>query len=137
MAILERDKGFYERRLAQIARQEAQLVKIAQAAEISQRNLKAKKEFFRVYRNRVWRLVKQQPLHSLPGFEKRAFNAFVLHHRVSIRHGYKYGFPAEWIADFSNLQIIPSSERMKLGHSSVKDDLEAMLERKAKLSQTS
>lgn len=70
---------------------------------------------WRKYRRRVWVLTEAQPLELLPDYYKRGFKAYHLDHRKSIWRGWKDGDPPEYIADLSNLRMIPYKQNMIKG----------------------
>ena len=70
-----------------------------------------KKQF---YKREVWRLTYKHPLETLPNWDKRGRcgvdGAYQLDHVVSINEGWKGGIPAEDIAKWENLRMIPWKE---------------------------
>lgn len=92
---------------------------------------------WRDYSKQVWILTKQQPLNQLMNFELRDFFNWQLDHMVSVADGYRHDLPAEWVANISNLRIIPFEENKKKGVTSLPNRLEDMLKRKASCQQSS
>jgi hypothetical protein len=67
-----------------------------------------KKQF---YKREVWRLTYKNPLNTLPNWKKRGRcgvdGAYQLDHIISINEGWEGGIPAEEIAKWENLRMIP------------------------------
>jgi hypothetical protein len=70
-----------------------------------------KKQF---YKREVWRLTYKHPLETLTNWDKRGRcgveGAYQLDHIVSINEGWNGGIPAEEIAKWENLRMIPWKE---------------------------
>jgi hypothetical protein len=70
-----------------------------------------KKQF---YKREVWRLTYKNPLNELENWDKRGRcgvdGAYQLDHIQSINWGWENGIPAEKIADWDNLRMIPWKE---------------------------
>jgi hypothetical protein len=70
-----------------------------------------KKQF---YKREVWRLTYKHPLQTLTNWDKRGRcgvdGAYQLDHIVSINEGWNGGIPAEEIAKWENLRMIPWKE---------------------------
>jgi ribosomal protein L40E len=70
-----------------------------------------KKQF---YKREVWRLTYKHPLETLTNWDKRGRcgvdGVYQLDHIVSINEGWKGGIPAEEIAKWENLRMIPWKE---------------------------
>jgi RNA polymerase subunit RPABC4/transcription elongation factor Spt4 len=70
-----------------------------------------KKQF---YKREVWRLTYKNPLNTLPNWERRGRcgvdGAYQLDHIISINEGWEGGIPAEEIAKWENLRMIPWKE---------------------------
>jgi hypothetical protein len=77
------------------------------------------RELFKIYKNKVWKLTREQPVHLLNHSEKRAFKGYHLDHMISIWDGHKQGLLPEIIADISNLRFIPYKENMLKGIRSI------------------
>jgi hypothetical protein len=73
-----------------------------------------KKQF---YKREVWRLTYKNPLNELEHWDKRGRcgvdGAYQLDHIQSINRGWKNGIPAEKIADWDNLRMIPWKDNRK------------------------
>jgi hypothetical protein len=67
-----------------------------------------KKQF---YKREVWKLTYKNPLNTLPNWKKRGRcgvdGAYQLDHIISINEGWEGGIPAEEIAKWENLRMIP------------------------------
>ncbi|RYC70859.1 hypothetical protein [Spirosoma sordidisoli] len=95
----------------------------------SKKMLSPKKSSWRKYRSTVWALTYEQPLSNLPFYMLRHFKGFHLDHIVSISDGHKHSIPTEWIADLTNLRMIPANENMLKGRLSDPVALNKMLRR--------
>jgi len=77
------------------------------------KELYPKKQF---YKKEVWRLTYKEPLETLEHWEKRGRcgveGAYQLDHIQSIDWGWKNNIPAEEIAKFSNLRMLPWKENL-------------------------
>jgi len=81
-----------------------------------------------VYRDRVNKETKKQPLKDLPNYNKRSFfGGYHVDHIVSIYDGYKYKIPVEIIGNIKNLRMIPSEENMLKNRRSIPYALQDML----------
>lgn len=134
---LARTPEWYKAQMAKIERQKEFLARMSAPKEKKYKypgksyRLKSWKD----YKKQVWALTKQQPLHELINFELRDFFNWQLDHMVSVTDGYLYDLPVEWVANISNLRIIPFEENTKKGRKSIVEKLQAMINRKAKCEQ--
>lgn len=69
---------------------------------------------FREYRKKVNKLT-EKVAHLIPGVENRGFTKKHIDHKISIWDGWNKGFPAESIADISNLEMLPYRDNMVKG----------------------
>jgi hypothetical protein len=99
---------------AEIGAARANITKIKTGQIVDPSNLP---EFVR-YKRLVWKLTNRQPLHLLENIEKRGHiskNGWQLDHIVSISFGFRYCIPAETIADFKNLRMLPGKCNIRKG----------------------
>ena len=74
---------------------------------------------WKIYRNKVDRLTKKQPLQKLTNYDKRGVNgkdgAYTLDHIISVVFGFKNKIPAEVIAHIENLRMLPWKDNIIKG----------------------
>jgi len=70
------------------------------------------------YRRRVRQVTDDQPIHTLPNYEKRGRgkDKFHLDHIVSQKHGFDLGIPYWLIGHISNLRFIPERQNCSKQH---------------------
>lgn len=70
----------------------------------------------KLYKNEVWRLTYRQPVEGLENWDRRGRcgvdGAYQLDHIQSIDWGFRNGIPAEEIARFENLRMIPWKDNL-------------------------
>ena len=71
------------------------------------------------YKNEVWRVTNQQPLHLLENFNKRAKSGtedgYQIDHIYSVLKGFKNQVPPNIIGNIENLQMLPWLHNVKKG----------------------
>ena len=75
----------------------------------------SKRQLRKAYKLKVWEITRQQPLSSLPNFDKRGWHSWHLDHIISIFDGYKKGISPEVIGRIDNLRMIPYKENYSKG----------------------
>lgn len=73
---------------------------------------------FRCYRQIVRSLTELQPLHTLEGFNERAWKGKHVDHITSIWDAYYNGWEPERCADISNLRMLPYRDNLLKGRKS-------------------
>lgn len=91
---------------------------------------------YRHWRRRVGRKYKalieratEEVAHLVPGHEQRGWDTYHIDHKVSINEGFKRGFPVSWMADLSNLRVIPKELNYAKGTRCVGSTLRMMMDR--------
>ena len=71
------------------------------------------------YKNEVWRITNQQPLHLLENYDKRGASgvegAYQIDHMYSMLKGFKNQIPPILIGNIENLQMLPWLDNIKKG----------------------
>lgn len=72
------------------------------------------KTSFYLYRKRVQALT-ELVADKIPGIEKRGFKSYHIDHIFPIWQAFRAGYPPEWVAELSNLRMLPHKENMAKG----------------------
>lgn len=88
---------------------------IVTVCELPKLKRRLKSPEWKAYKKEVWRITKEQPLHTLEHIEKRAFRGYHLDHKISVWFGFRRNICPEKIGNISNLRMIPAEENMRKG----------------------